>query len=339
MDEFTISTAILFAICAITIAGAGWVLIAAVDVIAEKTRLDRAFLGMILVATVTSLPELSTGVSAVAFAGAPDIAVGDVVGSCVFNLLLFALADVASPGVAFYGRLSSAHNLSAAFGAILLGLLVLAILVPETARFSIGHIGVYSVILAVLYFGAARLLYAVNVPATPGGDEKTSLSRMSLRSAAIRCAAAAAAVTIAGILLALSANRLAEEANLTDSFVGALFVAAATSMPELVTTLAAVRLRAFDLAAGNLLGSNLFNMLILVIDDIAYVDGPLLASASDILAVPAVVAMMMTAVVMAALNYVKRTKPHPVDIWAGASLAALYMFNAWLLFDAAAGAR
>jgi cation:H+ antiporter len=80
-------------------------------------------------------------------------------------------------------------------------------------------------------------------------------------------------------------------------------------------------------------------MLILVIDDIAYVDGPLLASASDILAVPAVVAMMMTAVVMAALNYVKRTKPHPVDIWAGASLAALYMFNAWLLFYAAAGAR
>jgi cation:H+ antiporter len=110
-------------------------------------------------------------------------------------------------------------------------------------------------------------------------------------------------------------------------------------MPELVTTLAAVRLRAFDLAAGNLLGSNLFNMLILVIDDIAYVEGPLLATASDILAAPAVIAMMMTAVVVAALNYVKRTKPHPVDIWAGVSLGALYVFNAWLLFSASAGGR
>ena len=337
MDQFTVLTAILFAICTIVIAGAGWVLISAVDVIAEKTRLDRAFLGTILVATITSLPELSTGVSAITIADAPDIAVGDVVGSCVFNLLLFAVADAASPGIAFYGRLSPAHNLSAAFGAILLGLLALAILAPDTARLSIGHVGIYSVMLAVLYFGAARLLYAVNVPATPGGDAKTSLSAMSLRTAVVRCAAAAAAVIIAGILLALSANRLAEEANLTDSFVGVLLVAAATSMPELGTTLAAVRLRAFDLAAGNLLGSNLFNMLILVIDDIAYVEGPLLASASDILAAPAVVAMMMTAVVVAALNYVKRTKPHPVDIWAGVSLAALYMFNAWLLFDGAGG--
>jgi cation:H+ antiporter len=259
--------------------------------------------------------------------------VGDVVGSCVFNLLLFAVADMICPGVAFYSRLSPAHNLTAAFSTLLLGILVLAILVPETARFSIGHVGVYSLVLAALYFGAARLLYAVNVSPTRASEEKTLGPAISLRSAVVRCVAAASAIMVAGIFLALSASRIAEEAGLTESFVGALLVAAATSMPELATTLAAVRLGAFDLAAGNLLGSNLFNMLILVIDDVAYFDGPLLASASNVLAIPAVVAIIMTTVVIAALNYVKRTKPHGVDVWAGVSLSALYALNAWVLFS------
>jgi cation:H+ antiporter len=331
--QIMIFTMTMLVACALAIAVAGWSVVAAADAIGEKAGLGRAFLGMILIATITSLPELSTGISAVTIARSPDIAVGDVVGSCVFNLMLFAVADVASPGVAFYGRLNSSHNLTAAFGVILLGLLALSIVAPETARFSIGHVGLYSVLLALLYFAAARLLYAVNLRATPTDQQPKSHASMSLRSAIIRCFIAGAVVTIAGILLAVSASRLAEEANLTASFVGVLFVAAATSLPELVTTLVAVRMRAFDLAAGNLLGSNLFNMVILVVDDVAYVDGPLLASASDSLAVSAVVAMVMTAVIMAALNYVKRSKPHPVDIWAGVSLGLLYLFNAWLLFS------
>jgi cation:H+ antiporter len=250
--------------------------------------------------------------------------------------LLFAQADVTSRGVAFYGQLSSSHNLTGAFGVILLGLLALSIVAPETARFSIGHVGLYSVLLGLLYFAAARLLYAVNVQATPTGEEPAHMA-ISLRSAVIRCFVAGGVVTIAGILLAISASRLAEEANLAASFVGVLLVAAATSLPEVVTTLAAVRGRAFDLAAGNLLGSNLFNMVVLLIDDVAYLDGPLLASASDRLAMSAVVAMVMTAVVLAALNYVRRTKPRPVDVWAGLSLGALYLFNAWLSFERPSG--
>jgi cation:H+ antiporter len=322
----------LFALGALVIAGAGWALVGAAEVIAVRTGLGRAFLGMILVATITSLPELSTGVSAVAIAKSPDIAVGDIVGSCVFNLLLFTLADITSPRVAFYGRLSPTHNLTAAFGMILLGVLALTILAPETSRFAIGHVGLYSVLLALLYCGAARLLYAVSVRGAPASEEPEPQAGLSLRSAVMRCAAAGGAVMIAGVLLAVSANRIAAETGLSASFVGVLFVGAATSLPEVATTLAAVRLRAFDLAAGNLLGSNLFNMVILVIDDIAYVNGPLLASTATALATPAVVAIVMTAVIVAALNFVKRTKPHPVDIWAGVSLGALYLFNAWLLF-------
>jgi len=325
----------LFLACAGVIALAGWFLVRAADVIAERTGLGRAFLGMILVATITSLPELSTGVSAVTIAGAPDIAVGDVVGSCVFNLFLFAVADSASRNVAFYGHLRSYHSLTAAFGVILLGVVALALLSPDTARISIGHVGGYSILLALLYLAAARLLYAVDVKSAPDVETPVAAGHMPLGAAIRRCVAAGVAVTIAGGLLAISADRIAEAANLSDSFVGVLFVAAATSLPELVTLLAAIRLKSYDLAAGNLLGSNLFNMVVLVVDDLAYRDGPLLAAASPSLAIPAIIAMVMTAVVVAALAYVRRATPRPVDIWAGVALTALYALNAWLMFQAA----
>lgn len=325
----------LFLACAAIIGMAGWVLIEATDVIAERTGLGRAFIGMILVATITSLPELSTGVSAAAAAHAPDIAVGNIVGSSVFNLALFALADAAAPRVAFYGRLRSSHNLTGAFGIMLLGLLALAILAPETARLSIGHVGLYSVLLALLYVGAARLLYAVEVSAAPLAENTdTEPEFMSLRTAITRCAIAAIAVTAAGGLLAISAGEIAAHTGLSQSFVGVLMVAAATSLPELVTVLAAIRLQAYDLAAGSLLGSNLFNMAVLAVSDLFYFDGPLLARASDTLAAPAVIAMIMTAVIIAALNFVRRTVPGPVDIWAGGALIGLYLFNAWLIFGA-----
>lgn len=188
----------------------------------------------------------------------------------------------------------------------------------------------------MLYFAAAALLYAVDVPAAAvTEDAGNSTASGSLRSAIAWCAGAAILVTASGALLAISADIVAERANLGKSFMGVLFVAGATSLPELVATLAAVRLRAFDLAAGGLLGSNLFNMVVLAIDDIAYTEAPLLTAASGLLAISAVVAMVMTAVVVAALGYVRRTSPHAVDHWANAALVGLYLFNAWLMFVAA----
>lgn len=324
----------LFVVCAAVLGAAGWKLIEAVDVIAERTGLGRAFMGMILVATVTSLPELSTGVSAVTIADAPDLAVGDVVGSCIFNLMLFALADAASPNIAFYGRLGTSHNLTAAFSVILLGLLTLALLSPDTARVSIGHVGGYSIGLALLYLAGARLLYVVDLRSARDAAQAREAELMPLRAAVLRCAVAGAAVVVAGALLAISANEIAERAGLADSFVGVLLLAAATSLPEAVTVLVAIRLQAYDLAAGNLLGSNLFNMVVLVFDDVAYLDAPLLAATSPALATPAVIAIVMTAVIIAALNYVRRTTPRPVDAWVAVALVALYLLNAWLIYAA-----
>ena len=329
-----VSASLLFLISAIAMGFAGWGLVRATDVVVERTGLGRAFLGMMLVATITSLPELATGLGAVTIAHSPDIAVGAVVGSCVFNLLLFTFADSLARKVAFYGRLRLSHNLTASFGVILLGLLALSVLVPGAARLAIGHVGLYSVLLAALYFIGARLLYAVDVSIAPDAEYAPEEPSLSMRSALLRCGVSGAIVVFAGIGLAISSDALAAELGLTETFVGVLLVAAATSAPELVTVWAAVRLQSYDLAAGNLLGSNLFNMVLIVVYDAAFLDGPVLAAASEILAITALIAMVMTAVAVATLNYVRRTEPHAVDFWAGACLIALYLFNAWLLFQA-----
>ena len=82
-----------FIACTVAIVFAGARLSRYGDIIAEKTGLGRTWIGVVLLATVTSLPELVTGISSVTYAGFPDIAVGDVLGSCVFNLLILAILD------------------------------------------------------------------------------------------------------------------------------------------------------------------------------------------------------------------------------------------------------
>jgi len=245
------------------------------------------------------------------------------------------LADAAARKSAFYGALAQAHMLSASAGLLLMGVAALAVMSPIISGLAIGHVGAPSIALGILYFAAARLLYAVEVRATPAMEKHDAHPGVSLRSAIVKCIVAGAAVTAAGALIAVSADRISEEAGISQSAMGVLFVGAATSLPEIVSVLAAIRLNAYDLAAGNLFGSNMFNILVLVVDDVTYLEGPLLRDASPSLAATAVVAMMMTGVVMAAMRFAREKRMTAIDSAAGVVLFILYALNVWLI--AAAG--
>ena len=103
-------------------------------------------------------------------------------------------------------------------------------------------------------------------------------------------------VVSAAIALPFFADHLAEQSGMNKSFVGTLLVAATTSLPELVVSIAAVRMGSLDIAVGNLLGSNIFNMLILAIDDILYTKGPLLSLVNSDHALSGLTALLMTSV-------------------------------------------
>ncbi len=323
------------AICFVAIGLAGARLSRYGDVIAEKTGLGRSWVGLILLATVTSLPELVTGISAVTVAGVPDIAVGDVFGSCVFNLVILVAIDFLHPGESIYSRASRGHILSAAFGIVLIGLAALSLLLASRGEaLAFGHVGAYTPLIAALYLLAMRTVYQYERREVAKFVEEVAVRypHISLRSALGGYALAAGVVVAAGVWLPFVGADIAETMGWHDSFVGTLLVAAATSAPELAVTLAAVRMGAVDMAVANLLGSNIFDILILAFDDLLYVDGPLLASVSQVHLISAVSAMIMTGMAVVGLFYRPAGPLWRSVSWISVFLLALYLLNSYVLF-------
>lgn len=316
-----------FGVCVVLIGLAGVRLIRYGDAIAALTGLSRSWIGLILVATVTSLPELVTGLSAVTIASAPDIAVGDALGSCVFNLAILALVDVFYRKEAVYAVASHGHLLAAGFGVILLAAAALVLLLTAQGILpSIGHISWGSLAILTLYALAMRAMYLAEQRRQDPG--KAALSSMSLKTALTGYALASMVIVGSGIWLPLIGVELARLMGWSDSFVGTLFVALATSAPELATTWGAVRIGAIDMAIGNLLGSNLFDVLILAVDDVAYRPGALYAQVSPMHAISALSACLMSGAVVVALAYRPLSRVWRIGSWASIALLALYVLNA-----------
>jgi cation:H+ antiporter len=320
-------------VCAVAIWFSGVRLSRYGDAIAEKSGASRSWVGLILLATVTSLPELVTGLSAVGLAGTPDIAVGDALGSCVFNLAILVVVDLVHRQSSPYTRAGRGHVLTAAFGVVLLGAVGFGILASRLAGAALTvHIGLASPVLIALYVIAVRTLFRFEQGQLPPADEAAEVRHpgLTLRAASLRYALWSVGVVAAGLALPFVGARLAEVMGWEQSFVGSLFIALSTSIPELVVTISAVRLGALDLAIGNLLGSNLFNVLILAIDDLVY-RGPLLADVSPIHAVTAMSAVTMTGVAIAALLYRPQSRAFGAVGWVSLALFALYLLNAFVL--------
>ena len=113
------------------------------DIIAEKTGLGKTWIGVILLAATTSLPELITGISSVTIFDVPDIALGNVLGACMVNLLMIAWLDVMGGSLPISARAHHGQVLTAAFGILLLGLVSLGITTSTTIP-SVAWVGGYS---------------------------------------------------------------------------------------------------------------------------------------------------------------------------------------------------
>lgn len=305
------------------------------DIIAEKSGLSRGWIGLTLLATITSLPELVTGLSAVTIAQAPDIAMGDILGSCVFNLFIIVLLDFLHRKESIYTRAHQGNVLSAGYGVVLIGFVGFNLLLYRDASFpSLGHVGLYTPIILLLYPVVMRSLYRYEKEQfSQYVEERTELyPETSLKQAAQGFALASIAVVAAGIWLPFIAKDLAQAMAWEQSFVGTLFVAAVTSAPEVAVTLAALRLGAVDLAIGNLLGSNLFDILLVAIDDLAYLPGPLLAEVSTSHAASAFSAMMMSGLAVVGLLLRPASRVVRTVSWISLLLLVIYLLNTLFLY-------
>ncbi len=289
-----------FLVAAAIIVVAGTFLSRFADVIAEVTGLGRLLIGSILLAGATSLPELSVDISAVRM-GLPDVAVGDLMGSSLMNLLILGIIDLlpGSRGRAL-SRISSAHALPAALGILLTALAAMAIV--TRSNLSLYNVSVAALGLGLAYLFGMRMIYMdQKLSATLHTGELESASAAGRRKAFVKAllgfSAAALVIVLAAPYLADASGVIAELSGLGGTFVGTTLVAVSTSLPELVASLAALRIGAPDLALGNILGSNVFNMVLLLPLDLAY-PGQLFADVSVTHALTALATIVVTAVVV-----------------------------------------
>lgn len=328
---------------AIIILGASSFLAKSADIIAFKTGLGRSFVGVVLLATATSLPELGTGVSSITLLGEPDLAAGDAFGSNLFNLLIIGLLDLFWRNGPILTRVTTTSVVIGALGIVIISLAATAILIYSMTSITSGwYISPISVLMIVVFVVAMYTIYRVERQsqnedegdeAEPEGGEHEYATN-SLGRAALTYALSAAVVVVAAIWLAKTGDGIAEEMGWQASFMGTQFLAFSTSLPELAASFAAIRLNAPELAISNVLGSNLFNMgFILFLDDVAFTDGAFWASISEIHSLTAVIAVLMTAVVIIALVVPRRDRPGKFWTFEALILIGLYVVASILVFS------
>ncbi len=330
-----------FALCATLIARAGYVLSESADALADAHGWGRGWVGLALLATVTSLPELASGISAVTLIDAPDLAVGNALGACVVNLVFLVVVDALQPGQPIYRHASPTHLLTAAFGVVALGLAALGLLAGPRAPMVL-NLGLTSPVLLALYLLALRnvhahdrVMRAAEAAEAVADATAAAASGMAPHEAARRAwrrfGVSALVVLAAGTWLPGVADQIALGFGLSRSFVGTVFMAIVTTLPEMAVTFGALRLGALDMAIGNLLGSNLFNVTILAVDDLFYRRGALLADAAPVHASTAVTAVVMTGLVMVGLVLRPQGRVLRVTSWISIGLAVVYLMNAVLV--------
>lgn len=302
-----------FLVSAAVIVVAGVFLTRYSDRIAEVTKLGRLLVGSVFLATATSLPELFVDLSAVR-ANMPNLAIGDLLGSSLFNLLILAIADlVHKGGNILFSRVSAQHALAASISVSVTAIAGVGLLLgPPLAKYSIGELGLGTASIVVAYLLGLRMIYFNQSLGKVSKNSLASEGREQRRRALVRAIGgyltASGAILLAAPFMAEAAGEIAEKTGIGTSFVGTTLVAFSTSLPEFVSTIAAVRRGAFDLALGNIFGSNAFNMILLAPLDLFY-EGSLLAAASLTHVLTCFATILITSVaVMGQLYQVEKRK-------------------------------
>jgi cation:H+ antiporter len=352
VNEALILWLALFAVMSASIVVAGVLLARSGDRIADRTGLGGLLIGMVLVAAATSLPEIAVSISAV-LEGSPDLAIGNLLGSNMANMALLALVDLVFLGRVWH-RASSGHGRTAAVAIALTAVVVLAIQRPFGVV--IGWVGIESILVFVGFVSLVSWTQRSPTPAVVAGETSHAAMRRaeaeaeaetgppdaegatapypasrSIRPDLVTFGMASLIILVSAPLLVIAAEGIATESGLGETFVGASFLAFATSLPELSTALAAVRIGAFDLAVGSLLGSNAFNMAIVLVADLFYLEGPILAHVSPTEAFVGVGAILLTALVLAGVIHTARTRASRLEpsSWMVLIVYLLLMYVIW----------
>ena len=304
------------------------------DVIAEKTGLGRTWIGVVLMAAVTSLPELVTGISSVAVFGLPDIAAGNILGACMLNLLMIPVLDLIGGSAPISARVHQGHILTAGFGILMLGLVSLSVMLGKDLP-SIGWIGVNSLFFIGIYLVAMRAVFVYEkrriAAFVRDMAEEVQYRHISKSKAYALFGVNTLFIIGAAIYLPYLGEEIAARTGLGQTFVGSVLIAFSTTLPELVVSVSALMIGAADMAVGNLFGSTVFNIFVLAVDDFFFATGPLLAHVSANHLISSLSAIVALAIAVIGLIYRADKKPL-FFAWDSLAILAIYVFALSVLY-------
>jgi cation:H+ antiporter len=300
------------------------------DIIGLRTGISGMFIGVLLLAGATSLPELLTAANAVR-EGAPDLTAGDLLGSNTINMLLLAILDMVHVRKRILRNAAMKHALSGSLAIFMIGLVVYFILADVDIM--IGWVGLDSLIIIIMYIIGVRLIQG-NSPhhAAPGMAEEIPDGTPTLKQGIIGFAIAAGVLFLATPVMVRSSNEIAELTGLGATLVGTAMVAVVTSLPETVTTISAIRFGSEDMAIGNLFGSNMFNMFAMGMADVFYTQGRFLSVIDPSFLLVGMTGLLMTG--MGLIGNIAKLEKRILFIELDAlALILVYAFSMWLLFN------
>ena len=302
----------LFAAAAASVWIAGTRLTGFLNAIADLTGLGKAFTGMLFLGGITSLPEVAAVSTSAAIGNAP-LALNNLIGTSSVNLVLLAVADIiygrgaltavaAKPATLMQGVLSMFLSASvaifAAAGDVSLGL------------FGAGSMALVIAAVAALWTASRfeqRHVWEVvkedqpNAAAAAANDEPSPYSDWPLRKLVTASAIGGAVILVSGVALATAADEVSTRTGIGSAMIGFVFVAMSTALPEISSVTAAIRIRQYDMAVGDIFGTNLFNLGLIFLADLIYRGEPVLEIAGTFEVVGALLAVLMTGIFLVGL--------------------------------------
>lgn len=303
------------------------------DIISKKSHKGGAFLGAVLLGGATSLPEITTSYTA-AIINNPDLILGNILGSNLFNMLTLAFINIYFIKRRIFQHKTKEHVFTALVGLILSIYLLVGLHIKS--GFQVFGIGLDSILLLVGYGLGMFFLARIQVPEVPlnttNVKKEIDYSSISMKRTVSYFILSCFLIMVFGTILTVTGDRIGELTGLGSSFVGMFMIAVTTSLPEVVSCIVAVRLGNPGLAIGSVLGSNLFNLFVLGSSDIFYRGGLLLSSVELFHYISTITLIIMNLMVLYTMLHRTKAKQAPSYLIISLAIIALYVANSIYLF-------
>ena len=312
-----------FLLISAVITFSGYKLTVSGDKIGDETGFGSNLVGLILLASITSLPELVTAISA-AHLNSANLVFGNMIGSNIFNMVVIAVVVILGSRRMFEAKSENIFNAS-------MGLFIVSltgVLIFLKFRFS-------GVIIALFYVGIMYLSFKFEHKQNEK-KEKPSFKFRQLWKEYLLFLILAMVIVVSGYYLTLICDKMAvtpfnigtQTYVLGSTFVGQLFLAISTSLPELIVSISAVKIGKIDMAYSNVFGSNIFNIFILGISSFFY-SGNMFSNVSKDILFSILIFFILVSITIASLKYRIKSK-FRYDAFL---LILFYLLNLFYLFS------